>query len=86
MKWLILLAVLLAIVFVLGMRIGAGKQGASVAFTPVHELPETQRRAIDGALDNNQKILAIKHYRDVTGAGLAAARTAVEMHDRRRSQ
>ena len=32
MKWLILLAVLLAIVFVLGMRIGAGKQGGSVAF------------------------------------------------------
>ena len=60
MKWLILLAVLLAIVFVLGMRIGAGKQGGSVAFTPVHELPETQRRPIDGALDNNQKILALQ--------------------------
>lgn len=59
---------------------GLPSLGTSVQFTPVEELPEQARQAIDVQLAQEQTIGAIKLYREATGAGLKESRTAVETY------
>lgn len=42
------------------------------------ELPQAQRREITALINDGQKIQAIKRYRELTGAGLGDAKTAIE--------
>ncbi|MGL5818608.1 MAG: hypothetical protein ACRCYR_13660 [Phycicoccus sp.] len=57
-----------------------GRSGGRLSFTPVAELSPQARAVIDDALDRGKLIPAVKHYRAETGAGLAAAKAAVETH------
>lgn len=86
MKWLILVAVLLALAFAVGARFGRTTGGGSIAFQPVSDLPADRRAAIGEALARGQQGVAVKIYRDATGASLAAARAAVDQHDRGRAR
>ena len=55
-------------------------QPKHVAFQPVAQLPADRRAAIEDAIAKDQLITAVRLYRDATGAGLAAAKAAVQTH------
>ncbi|MGL4744702.1 MAG: hypothetical protein ACRCXL_10005 [Dermatophilaceae bacterium] len=57
-----------------------GRSSGPLSFTPVAELSPHATAVIDDALDRGRLVLAIKHYRAETGAGLRAAKAAVETH------
>lgn len=80
MKWLLLAALVLFVVFAIGVRVGGLRSGNSVAFVPVTTLPEQVRREIDLAIAQNRKILAIKIYREATEASLASSKAAIDVY------
>lgn len=80
MKWLLLAALVLFIVFAIGVRVGGLRSGNSVAFAPVTTLPEQVRREIDLAIAQNRKILAVKLYREATEASLASSKAAIDVY------
>ncbi|MGL4177707.1 MAG: hypothetical protein ACRCSN_16745 [Dermatophilaceae bacterium] len=57
-----------------------GRSSGRLSFTPVAALSPQARAVIDDAIDRGELLPAIKHYRAETGAGLAAAKAAVETH------
>lgn len=77
LKLLLLVAVGVA-VWVVVTRV-RGAQREPVAFTPVEELPEAARRAIDTALSRGEVLTAVRTYRAATGATLPAARAAIDV-------
>lgn len=82
MRLALIVAVIVAVWYVVrAVRAGGlPTLGAPVRFTPVEELPDAHRQAIDVQLARNQLISAIKVYREATGAGLKESRTAVETY------
>jgi ribosomal protein L7/L12 len=82
-KWLILLVALGILIFALGARFGANRRGASVAFLPVKDLPTDVRSSIERDLATGLNIRAVKTYRRATGASISAAKSAVDIHERR---
>lgn len=56
----------------------ASRGTTGVRFTPVEELAPEVRATIDAALSRGELVPAIQHYRAATGAGLSAAKAAVE--------
>ncbi|HQH07441.1 MAG TPA: hypothetical protein PLU83_04120 [Phycicoccus sp.] len=83
MKWIILLIALGILIFALGARFGAGRNNASVAFVPVSDLPDSVRTRIERDLASGLKVRAVKTYRRATGASISAAKSAVDIHERR---
>ena len=77
-----MVAVVVAIWYVVrAVRSGGSPTLAShVRFTPVEELPDHARQAIDVQLSQDQMITAVKLYREATGAGLKESKTAVETY------
>jgi ribosomal protein L7/L12 len=76
-KLLLLVVIAVAIWYVVT-RIRAAQQ-TPVAFTPVEELPDEARNAVDAALARGEVVAAIKHYRAATGAGLMASKAAIDV-------
>lgn len=76
-KLLLLVAVAIAVWYVVT-RLRSARD--TVSFTPVEDLPTDVRATIDAALSRGEGVTAIKHYRAATGAGVAAAKAAVETH------
>jgi ribosomal protein L7/L12 len=79
MQLVVIVALLVLLWFVVTSAL-RGRSAGRVAFTPVAELSPSARTVIDEAIDRGELIPAIKHYRAETGAGLAAAKAAVETH------
>lgn len=79
-KWLLLVLVLLVLVFLIGVRLGRTTTPSRVTFTPVSELDPQVRADIDLALAQQQKLRAIKIYRDATAASLSSAKAAIEVY------
>lgn len=75
---LLLLVVVAAAVWVVVSRVRAA-QREPVAFTPVEELPEPARRAVDTALSRGDVATALRTYREATGSTLPAARAAIDV-------
>ena len=84
-KWIILLIVIGVLLFALGARFGHSRQGTSVAFLPVSDLPADIRTSIERDLASGLKVRAVKTYRSATGASLLPAKTAVDIHERKLS-
>ncbi|WP_377643537.1 hypothetical protein [Oryzobacter terrae] len=76
-KLLLLVAVVAAVWFVL-VRV-RNAQREPVVFTPVEELPDATRDAVDAALANDEVVHAVKLYRDATGSSLMAAKAAIDV-------
>lgn len=81
-KWVILALLVLAVAFWIGVRFGRTRPVDQVSFTPVDDLPAATRDRIDQALAQGKRTLAVKVYRDATGASLAAGNAAVDVHAR----
>lgn len=82
---LVVVAILVLLWFVLTSALRS-RSRAPRTFTPVAQLPPEERAVIDAAIDRGEGVAAIRHYRAATGAGLAAAKAAVETHrDTRRT-
>ncbi len=81
-KLVLLLAVIAAVWYVVRAvrENGVPSLQSHVRFTPVDELPEHARQAIDVQLAKGQLIPAITLYREATGAGLKESKTAVETY------
>ncbi len=84
MKWLILVLALVGVAFWLGVRWSAGRAGESVAFVPVSDLPADVRTRIDRDLEAGLEMRATRTYRDATGSSSRAAKTAIDVHRRKR--
>lgn len=82
LKVLLLVAVVVAVWYVVrAVRNGTGPSlRTHVSFTPVEELPQQARQAIEVQLAQDQLVGAIKLYREATGAGLEESKTAVETY------
>ncbi|WP_392545107.1 hypothetical protein [Oryzobacter telluris] len=76
-KLLLLVAVAVAIWYVV-VKIRSAQQ-EPVTFTPVEELPEEARNAVDAALARGEVVAAVKHYRAATGASLMASKAAIDV-------
>lgn len=81
-KLLLLVAVVVAVLYVVrAVREGGVPSLSShLRFTPVEELPDLARQAIDAQLAAGRTVEAVTLYRQATGAGLKESRTAVETY------
>ncbi|MGL5929886.1 MAG: hypothetical protein ACRCY8_13205 [Dermatophilaceae bacterium] len=80
LRIVIVVALLVLLWFVVTSALRGRSSGGRLSFTPVAALSPQVRAVIDDAIDRGELLPAIKHYRAETGAGLAAARAAVETH------
>lgn len=79
-KVLLVIVVVLAVLYVVGMVLRQRPPAPAIRFTEVGELSDEWRQRIDDALARGKKIEAIKAYREATRAGLADAKAAVETY------